>query len=151
MLIAFKPKVNLSYIITIFAKFDELMMCHDVCSLSFSKIHTWIQKSTKHTWKAWRTKEVDWGPSTSVPHVLHQTSMSLLAQRWKEIQANTFWALDSDCMTGSTCNGRHDLIGTPFGTFFIWLERKFHRSSNGIGLMSKPYLRRRESSKQLDV
>jgi hypothetical protein len=63
--------------------------------------------------------------------------------RWKEIKANMFWALDSDCMTEPTCNGRHDLIRTPFGTLFIWLERKFHRASNGIGLMSKTYLRQR--------
>jgi hypothetical protein len=151
MLIAFKPKVNLSYIMIIFSKFDELMLRHDVCSLSFSKIHTWIKKSTKHTWKTWRTEEVDWGRSPSVPHVLHQTSMSLLAQRWKEIKANTFWVLDSDCMTGPTCNGCHDLIRTRFGTFFIWLERKFHRAFNGTGLMSKSYMRRRESSKQVDI
>jgi hypothetical protein len=57
------------------------------------------------------------------PHVLHQATMSLLAQRWKEIKANTFWTLDSDCMTGPTCNKHHDFIRTPFGTFFIWLER----------------------------
>jgi hypothetical protein len=67
MLIAFKPKANLSYIMIIFAKFDELMMCHDICSLSLSEIHTWIKKSTKHIRKAWRTKEVEWGPSPSVP------------------------------------------------------------------------------------
>jgi hypothetical protein len=53
--------------------------------------------------------------------------------------------------TGPTCNGRHDLIRTPFETFFICLERKFHRSSNGTGLMLKSYLRRQESSKQVDV
>jgi hypothetical protein len=64
---AFKPKVNLSYIMIIFAKFDELMMCHDVCSLSFSEIHTRIKNSIKHTWKEWRTKEVDRGTSPSVP------------------------------------------------------------------------------------
>jgi hypothetical protein len=134
-LMAFKPKVNLSYIMIIFGKFDELMLRYDVCSLSFSEIHTWIKNSIKHTWKAWRTKEVYWGPSPSVPHVLHQTSTSLLAKRWIEI----------------TCNGCQDLIQTLFGTFVIWLERKFHRASNGIGLMSKSYLRQRDSSKQVDV
>ena len=74
-----------------------------------------------------------------------------LAQRWKEIKSNTFWTLDSDCMTGPTCNGRHDLIRTPFGKFFIWLERKFDRASNSTSVMSKYYLSRRESSKQVDV
>jgi hypothetical protein len=50
-----------------------------------------------------------------------------------------------------TCNDHHNLIQTLFGTFFIWLEMKFHRSSNGTGLMLKSYLRRQESSKQVDV
>jgi hypothetical protein len=76
-LMAFKPKVNLSYIMIIFAKFDELMPHHDVGSLSFLEIHTWIKNSIKHTWKAKRTKEVDWGSRPSVPHVLHQASTSL--------------------------------------------------------------------------
>jgi len=37
----------------------------------FSEIHTWIKNSVKHTWKAWRTKEFDWGSSPSFPNVLH--------------------------------------------------------------------------------
>jgi hypothetical protein len=40
---------------------DELMLRHDVCSLSISEIHTWIKKSIEHTCEKWRTKEVDWG------------------------------------------------------------------------------------------
>jgi hypothetical protein len=32
-------------------------------------------------------------------------------------------------MTSPTCNGHRDLIRTPFGTFFIWLERKFYRAN----------------------
>ena len=75
----------------VFDTFDELMLHHDVCSLSFSEIHTWIKKSVKDTWKAWRTKEVDWGPSTSIPNVLHQDTTSLLVQGKKEIKSNTFW------------------------------------------------------------
>jgi hypothetical protein len=54
-------------------------------------------------------------------------------------------------MTGPTCNDRQDLIQTPFGTFFIWLESKFHRASNGTVLMSKSYLRQRESLKQVYI
>jgi hypothetical protein len=74
----------------VFDSFDELMLRHDVCSLSFSEIHTWIKKSIKHTWKAWRTKEVDWRPSPSISNVLHQAATSLLAQGKKEIESNTF-------------------------------------------------------------
>jgi hypothetical protein len=50
--------------------------------------------------------QVDWGPNPSNPHALHEATTSLLAQRWKEIKANTFWAPDLDCMTRPTCNGR---------------------------------------------
>jgi hypothetical protein len=119
----FYYKVNRFLIIIVSNTFDELLLHYDVCWLSFSEILTWIKKGAQHTWKAWRTKEVDWGPSPSVPHVLHQATTSLLAQRWKEIKANTFWTLDSDCTTRQSCNGCHDLIRSPFGTFFIWLER----------------------------
>jgi hypothetical protein len=119
----FYYKVNRFLNIIVSNTFDELLLHYDVCWLSFSEILTWIKKGAQHKWKAWRTTEVDWGPSTSVPHVLHQATTSLLADRWKEIKANTFWALDSDCMTRKSCNGCHDLIQTPFGTFFIWLER----------------------------
>jgi hypothetical protein len=68
------------------------------------------KEGAQHTWKAWRTKEVNWGPSPSNPHVLHQATTSLLAQRWKEIKANTFWTLDCfSCelqYTGDTHNAR---------------------------------------------
>jgi hypothetical protein len=119
MLMACEQKVNQSYIMIIVATFDELMLRNDVCLLSFSKIHTWIKMNVKHSWKGWRIKEVDWGSSPSAPHALHQATTSLMAQRWKEIKGNTFWALVSDCMTNPTCNRRHDLIQSPFGTFFI--------------------------------
>jgi hypothetical protein len=35
--------------------FDELMMHHVVCSISFSEVHTWIKESIECLWKAWRT------------------------------------------------------------------------------------------------
>jgi hypothetical protein len=54
-------------------------------------------------------------------------------------------------MTRPTCNRRHDLIRCPFGTFFIWLERKFCRSSNGACLIYKFHLSRQESRKQVDI
>jgi hypothetical protein len=71
MLMACEQKVNQSYIMVIVATFDELMLRNDVCLLSFSEIRTWIKKNVKHSWKVWRIKEVDWGSSPSVPHVLH--------------------------------------------------------------------------------
>ena len=87
----FDSQVKQSFTMIVFDTFDELMLHHDVCSLSFSEIHTWIKKSVKDTWKTQRTKEVDWEPSTSIPNVLHQDTTSLLAQGKEDIKSNTFW------------------------------------------------------------
>jgi hypothetical protein len=89
-LATFYSKVKQFFVMIVFDTFDELILRHDMCSLSFLEIHTWIKKSIKHTWKVWRTKEVDWGPSPSIPNVLHQATTSLLAQEKKEIKSNTF-------------------------------------------------------------
>jgi hypothetical protein len=40
----FDSKVKPFIIMIVFDTFDELMMRHDVYSLSFSAIHTWIKK-----------------------------------------------------------------------------------------------------------
>jgi hypothetical protein len=57
----FYYKVNRFLIIIVSNTFDELLLHYDVCWLSFSEILTWIKKGARHTWKAWRTKEFDWG------------------------------------------------------------------------------------------
>ena len=76
----------------------------------------------KHTWKVWRTKEVDWGPSLSLPNVLHQATTSLLVQGKKESMSNTFWRLDSDCRKAPTYDGHHGRIRTRIGTFKYFVE-----------------------------
>jgi hypothetical protein len=43
-LASFDSKVKLFFVMIVFDTFDELMVHHDVCSLSFSEIHTWIKK-----------------------------------------------------------------------------------------------------------
>jgi hypothetical protein len=73
----FDLKVKPFFIMIVFDTFDKFMFRHDVYSLSFSEIHTWIKKSIKHTWKVWRTKEVDWGPIPCIPNVPHQSTMTL--------------------------------------------------------------------------
>jgi hypothetical protein len=45
----FDSKVKQLFVMIVFDTFDELMLHHDVCSLSFSEIHTWIKKSIGHT------------------------------------------------------------------------------------------------------
>jgi hypothetical protein len=63
----FDLKVKPFFIMIVFDKFDELMLRHDVFSLLFSEIYTWIKKSVKQKWKACRTKVVYWGPIPYIP------------------------------------------------------------------------------------
>jgi hypothetical protein len=53
--------------------FDELMLHHDVCSISFSEVLTWIKESIECLWNTWRTKYVDWGPNPTPPHIFPQS------------------------------------------------------------------------------
>ena len=55
-----------------------------VCTFSFLELLTWIKGRLNCIWKAWKVNEVGWGPSPSIPNVLHQATMSLLAQGKKE-------------------------------------------------------------------
>src|SRR5688572_4522251 len=112
------------------------MLHHDLYSLSISEIHTWIKNSVKHTWKVWRTKEVDWGPSPSIPNVLHQATTSLLAQEKKEIQSNMFWgwiqtaALCQLATATTTTFELHlsvqVLHGFVMKSIFIWIWTQIH-------------------------
>jgi hypothetical protein len=83
-------KVKPFLIMIVFDTFDELMFRHDVCSLSFLEIHTWIKRSIKHSWKAWRTKEVDWGHIPCIPNVLHQATMTLWPKERKRLNLTRF-------------------------------------------------------------
>ena len=75
-----KLKVKPFYMGFIFNIFYDLMLHLKVCTFSFSEVLTWIKRWLDCIWKAWRVNEVDWGPSSSIPNVLHQANMSLLAQ-----------------------------------------------------------------------
>jgi hypothetical protein len=68
----------------LFNRFYGLMLHLEVRTFSFSELLTWINRGLDCVWKAWRVNEVDWGPSPSIPNVLHQATMSLLAQEKKK-------------------------------------------------------------------
>jgi hypothetical protein len=72
ILVTFDSKVKRLFIMSICNTFDKLMLHHDVCSISFSEVFTWIRESIKCLWKAWRTKYVDCGPNPSTPHISPQ-------------------------------------------------------------------------------
>jgi hypothetical protein len=48
------------------------MLNHDVCSISFSEVLTWIKESVECLWRAWRTNYVDWGRNSTPPHISPQ-------------------------------------------------------------------------------
>ena len=117
-------------------RFHELMLHRKVCTFSFSELLTWIKGRFDCTWKTWRTKEIDWGPSATLPNGLHKANMSVLAQERKESKSKTFWILVSDCRKFSTCNCCHDFIRTPIGVILDFVESVSSLLSNRSVLTS---------------
>jgi len=76
----FDSKVKPFFNMIVFDIFEQLMLHHDFCTFSFSEILALLMPSVEGTWKIWRTKEVDWGPSANISNILHQVTTSLLAQ-----------------------------------------------------------------------
>jgi hypothetical protein len=83
--VAHDPKVKLFFSIIIFNTCDEWTLHHDMCSMSFTEVLTWIKegvdhamsfteavtwikKHVDHAWKGWIMKHLDWGPNTSAPY-----------------------------------------------------------------------------------
>jgi hypothetical protein len=66
---------------SIFNTYDELMLHHDVYSISFLEVLTWIKECIECLWKAWRTTYVNWGPNPSPPHVLPQGHHAIFRPR----------------------------------------------------------------------
>jgi hypothetical protein len=63
--VAYDSKVKLFFSIIIFNTCDEWMLHHDMCSMSFTEVLTWIKEGVDH---GWIMKYLDWGPNTSAPY-----------------------------------------------------------------------------------
>jgi hypothetical protein len=68
-----------------------------------------------------------------------------------EAKSNSKFEPNSESRSSAQKNGRPGRIRRRFWMFYIWLEAKFHRASNGTGLMPKFVLSQWKSSKQIDV
>jgi hypothetical protein len=66
--VAYDSKVKLLFRISIFNTCDEWTLHHDMCSMSFTEVFTWIKEGVDHAWKGWIMKHLDWGPNTSAPY-----------------------------------------------------------------------------------
>ena len=113
-------KVQPFYMRLIIDAFDELVLHHKMCIISFSELLTWIKGRFDCIWKAWKVNEVDWGPNPSIPNVLHLDTTSLLVQGKKEIKSSTFW--DSDSRIAPTYDVHHGRIRTRIGAFKYFME-----------------------------
>lgn len=102
-------KVKESFIMNVYDTFDELMLHHDLCLMLFSEIYTRTEKSVKHTWKAWKTKKVDWEPNPSFPNIHHCSITSLLSfdPRKERDKTQHVLGLDSDYSL-TTSDNHHD-------------------------------------------
>jgi hypothetical protein len=65
--VAYNLKVKLFFSIIIFNT-CEWMMHHDMRSMSFTEVLTWIKEGVNHAWKGWITKYLDWGPNPCAPY-----------------------------------------------------------------------------------
>jgi hypothetical protein len=65
--VAYDSKVKLFCSIIIFNTCDEWMLHHDMCSMSFTEVLTWIKEGMDHPWKGWNMKHLDSGPIQVLP------------------------------------------------------------------------------------
>jgi hypothetical protein len=54
--VAYDSKVKLFFSIIIFNTCDEWTLHHDMCSMSFIEVLTWIKEGMDHAWKGWIMK-----------------------------------------------------------------------------------------------
>jgi hypothetical protein len=51
IVVAYGSKVKLFFSISIFNTCDEWTLHHDMCSMSFTEVLTWIKEGVAHAWK----------------------------------------------------------------------------------------------------
>jgi hypothetical protein len=58
IVVAYNSKVKLFFSIIIFNTCDEWTLHHDMCSMSFTEVLTWIKEGVDHAWKGWIMKHL---------------------------------------------------------------------------------------------
>ena len=120
--VAYDSKVKPFFSIIIFNTCDEWALHHDMCSMSFTEVLTWMKEGVDHAWKAWRMKQLDWGPNKSVPYIPTRSPRYLWHKETERPSVIRFGKADSDSRNSPHENRHPDHIRTPFWTFFIWME-----------------------------
>jgi hypothetical protein len=65
IVVAYDSKVKLFFSISIFNTCDEWTLHHDMCSMSFTEVLTWIKEGVDHACKGWIIKHLDMCSSAS--------------------------------------------------------------------------------------
>jgi hypothetical protein len=121
--VTYNSKVKLFFSIIIFNTCNEWTLQHNMCSMSFIKVLTWIKEGVDHAWKGWIMKHLDWGPNPSAPYASTRSPRCLWYKETRRPILIWFGKVDSDSRNSPHQNRHRDHIWTPFWTFFIWMER----------------------------
>jgi hypothetical protein len=119
--VAYNSKVKLFFSIIIFNTCDEWTLHHNMCSMSFTEVLTWIKEGVDHAWKGWIMKHLDWGPNPSAPYASTRSPRYLWYKETRRLSLIRFGKVDSDSRNSPHQNHHWDHIWTLFWTFFIWI------------------------------
>jgi hypothetical protein len=120
--VAYDSKVKLFFSIIMFTTCDEWSLHHDMCSMSFIEVLTWIKEGVDHAWKGWIMKHLDWGSNTSAPYASTRSPCYLWYKETRMPSLIRFGKVDSDSRNSLHQNHHRDHIQTLFWMFFIWME-----------------------------
>jgi hypothetical protein len=122
-LVAYDSKVKLFFSIIIFNTYDEWMLHHDMCSMSFTEVLTWIKEGMDHACNGWIMKHLDWGPNTSAPYFPTRSPRYLWYKETRRPSLIRFGKVDSDSRNSRTKIMTEITYALRFLTLFICMER----------------------------
>jgi hypothetical protein len=112
IVVAYNSKVKLFFGIIIFHTCDKWTLHHDMCSMSFIEVHTWIKEGVDHAWKGWIMKHLDWGPNLSAPYASTTSPRYLWYKETSRPCLIRFGKVDSDSRNSPHQNHHRDHIWT---------------------------------------
>jgi hypothetical protein len=83
--LAYDSKEKLFFSTIIFNTCDEWMLHHDMSSMSYTDVLTWIKEGMDPAWKGQIMKHLDWGPNTNVPDATTRSPRYLWYKETKRV------------------------------------------------------------------
>jgi hypothetical protein len=123
-IVAYNSKVKLFFSIIIFNICDECTLHHDMCSMSFTEVLTWIKEGVDHAWKGWIMKHLDWGSNPSAPYASTRSPCYLWYKETMRPSLIRFGKVDSDCRNSRTKIITEITYGLRFGrSLYGWKDK----------------------------